>query len=84
MPRTLPLNAEQREAEARNRLCKDIMDRLNEKRGRERKNNRIFAKELGIGEATWYRWNAGDLAACEFKVLLSVLYRAGMTLSLSA
>lgn len=82
MPRTRPLTDEQRDAEIRKCLCTDIMDRLNEKRGRERKSNEAFAKELGIGRTTWFRWNAGELAVCEFGNLLTVLHRAGLRLSL--
>lgn len=83
MPRVRPLTAAQREEESKQVLCKQIMDRLNEKRGRERKNNTEFAIELGIAKATWYRWNNGELTSCEFGNLLTALSRAGMKLVLS-
>ena len=83
MPRTRPLTAAQREEREKAALCKEIIDRLNEKRGRERKNNTVFAQELGIAKATWYRWNNGELPACEFGNLLTALSRAGMKLVLS-
>ncbi len=82
MPKTRPLTAAQREEEEQRVLCKEIMDRLNEKRGRERKNNTEFAVELGIAKATWYRWNNGELPACEFGNLLTALSRAGLKLGL--
>lgn len=82
MPYTRPLTDEQRTAEAQKQLCKNILDRLNEKRGRERKTNEAFAEELGIGRTTWWRWNGGELPSCEFGNLLTVLSKAGMQLTL--
>lgn len=83
MPKVRPLTSAQREEESKKALCKEIMDRLNEKRGRERKTNAAFAEELGITRATWYRWNNGELPSCEFGKLLTALHRSGLTLVLS-
>ena len=82
MPKTRPLTQEQREEEARKRLCQDILDRLNEKRGRERKSGKAFARELGISDYTWWRWNTGGISTGELGNVVTVLYRAGMKLEL--
>lgn len=83
MPKVRPLTSAQREEESKNALCKEILDRLNEKRGRERKTNTIFCEEIGVARATWYRWNNGELLSCEFGCLLTALHRSGLKLVLS-
>lgn len=82
MPRTKPLTAAQREMEEQRRICKEILDRLNEKRGRERKTAEVLAKELGISDYTWWRWNSGGISTGELGRVITVLYRAGFKLNL--
>lgn len=82
MARTRPLTQAQREEAERKRICQDIMDRLNERRGRDRKSNTEFAADIGVSKDTWYRWNRGELPTCEFGKLLVALYRAGLALEL--
>lgn len=80
MSKTRPLTQAQREEAERKRICQNILDRLNEKRGRERKTNDEFAEDLGIGRVTWWRWNGGGILNTDFEKLITALHRAGMTL----
>lgn len=83
MPK-VALNAEQRRRNAAGAVYKDLLDKLNEKRGRERKTNREFAAELGVSERTWHRWNNGGIGKAEFGVILDAALRAGIKLEVVA
>ena len=83
MPK-VALNAEQRRRNAAGAVYKTLLDRLNEKRGRERKTNREFAMELGVSERTWRRWNNGDIGKAEFGSVLDAALRAGIRLEVVA
>lgn len=83
MPK-VALNAEQRRRNAAGTVYKDLLDRLNEKRGRDRKTNQEFAAELGVSERTWRRWNNGGISKAEFGVILDAALRAGIRLEVVA
>lgn len=84
MPKTRPLTQGQREDEAQNKLCREIMDRLNETRGRDRQSNEAFAKRIGVSDFTWRRWNNGQIALSEISRVVLALHRVGYRLNLEA
>ena len=80
MPRVKPYTKEQKEEYENKQLYKEIIDHLNSRKGRDRKTDETFAKEIGVGEATWQRWKRGNLSKCEFENILNALNRCGMKL----
>lgn len=80
MPKTRPLTQEQREAQEVARLGKEILDRMNEKRGRENKTKQQFSEEIGVPHVSWWRWNKGEIDRAEFGKVVTAALRCGIRL----
>ena len=79
MPRVKPLTPEMREQEALKQVSTDLLDRMNEIRGRRRMTNQDFAVLVGVSYSTWKRWNLyGGLASSEFAIVVLAAVRSGL------
>lgn len=76
------LSCEQRERREVERLSRELLDRMNEKRGREDKLKVEFAQELGVSKHTWKRWADGLMGKTDFETVVVAAMRAGMRLEI--
>lgn len=58
-------------------VSKEIIDRMNETRGRENKGKQEFAKEVGVSFPTWKRWNNNGIGSSDLKTVIVALMRSG-------
>lgn len=79
MPRVnYGLTREQKEAREVQRISKELLDRMNEKRGRENKGKQEFAAEVGVSFPTWKRWNNRGMGKSDLETVIIAAMRAGV------
>lgn len=83
MATTLGMTSAQKEQKKVDAVAQEILDRLNEVRGRKNMSKGDFAEFIGVSRDRYLRWNNGEVSAANFSTLVRAAIRCGIRIEIT-
>ena len=82
MATTLGMTSAQKEQKKIDAIAQDILDRLNEVRGRKNMSRSDFADFIGVSRDRYQKWNKGEVGSANFTTLVRAAIRCGIRIEI--
>ena len=83
MATQLGMTSAQKERQKVDALAQDILDKMNEVRGRKNMSKIEFAEFIGVSPDRYHKWLAGKVGNANFSSLVTAALRCGIKLEVS-
>lgn len=64
-------------------VAQDLLDRINEVRGRKNMSKGDFAEFIGVSRDRYQKWNNGEVSAASFSTLVRAALRCGIQIEIT-
>lgn len=64
-------------------VAQDLLDRINEVRGRKNMSKGDFAEFIGVSRDRYQKWNNGEVSAASFSTLVRAALRCGIRIEIT-
>ena len=82
MATKMGMTSAQKEQQKVDAVAQDILDKLNEFRGRKNMNKGDFAEFIGVSRDRYQKWNHGEVSAANFSTLVRAALRCGIRIEI--